>query len=141
MANPSPRDVQATLAEFTATEHRQWRAGQWRVQVAEVYVCGGGAHNTDLMRRLHHKLAPARLDNTAAIGMDPNWVEAATFAWLASQTLAGVAGNAPVVTGAAGPRVLGGIYPGGQLKINIVLLSQSGEPQRGPIGNGFDKGL
>jgi len=44
--------------------------------------------------------------------MDPDWVEAVTFAWLAHRTLAGLAGNAPAVTGAAGPRVLGGIYPG-----------------------------
>jgi len=82
------------------------------VEVSEIYVCGGGAHNTDLMRRLHHKLAPAKLDNTSVIGMDPDWVEAATFAWLAGQTLGGLAGNAPAVTGAAGSRVLGGIYPG-----------------------------
>ncbi len=82
------------------------------MDVSEIYVCGGGAHNTDLMRRLYHKLAPAKLDNTSVIGMDPDWVEAATFAWLAGQTLNGLAGNAPIVTGAAGERVLGGIYPG-----------------------------
>ncbi len=82
------------------------------VDVSEIYVCGGGAHNTDLMRRLYRKLAPATLASTSAIGMDPDWVEAATFAWLASQTLSGLPGNAPVVTGAAGIRVLGGIYPG-----------------------------
>jgi len=108
-----PRDVQATLAELTAASIASGVLGSG-LQVAQVYVCGGGAHNTDLMRRLYHKLAPARLDNTAVIGMEPDWVEAATFAWLASQTLAGVAGNAPVVTGASGPRVLGGIFPGGR---------------------------
>jgi anhydro-N-acetylmuramic acid kinase len=108
-----PRDVQATLAELTATSIANGVLGSG-LHVAEVYVCGGGAHNTDLMRRLYHKLAPARLDNTAAIGMDPDWVEAAMFAWLASQTLGGLAGNAPVVTGADGLRVLGGIYPGGR---------------------------
>ena len=46
------------------------------------------------------------------LGLDPDWVEAAAFAWLARETLAGRPGNAPAVTGAAGPRVLGGIYPG-----------------------------
>jgi anhydro-N-acetylmuramic acid kinase len=108
-----PRDIQATLAELSATSIANGVLGSG-LHVAEVYVCGGGAHNTDLMRRLYHKLAPASLDNTAAIGMDPDWVEAATFAWLASQTMAGFTGNAPVVTGADGPRVLGGIYPGGR---------------------------
>jgi anhydro-N-acetylmuramic acid kinase len=57
-------------------------------------------------------MAPALVDTTSAIGLDPDWVEAATFAWLARQTLGGLAGNAPVVTGAAGARVLGGVYPG-----------------------------
>ena len=33
------------------------------------------------------------------------------FAWLARQTLLGLPGNLPSVTGAAGPRVLGAIYP------------------------------
>ena len=107
----APRAVQATLAEFTALSiARAITASQ--VDVSEVYICGGGAHNTDLMRRLYHKLSPARLDTTAAIGMHPDWVEAATFAWLASQSLNRLSGNAPVVTGAAGPRVLGGVYPG-----------------------------
>ncbi len=109
--NPSPRDIQATLAELTAITIANAIRGS-TVEVSEIYVCGGGAHNTDLMRRLHHKLAPAKLDNTSVIGMDPDWVEAATFAWLAGQTLGGLAGNAPAVTGAAGSRVLGGIYPG-----------------------------
>jgi anhydro-N-acetylmuramic acid kinase len=64
------------------------------------------------MRRLQRHLAPASLASTASIGMDPDWVEAVTFAWLAHRTLAGLAGNAPAVTGARGPRILGGVYPG-----------------------------
>ena len=107
----NPTDVQATLAELTATTITNAVAG-CGVAVAEIYVCGGGAHNPDLMRRLEQQLAPATLATTAAIGVDPDWVEAVTFAWLAHRTLEGFAGNAPAVTGASGPRVLGGIYPG-----------------------------
>lgn len=103
-------DVQATLAQLTAaTVARAIHASP--VAVSEVYVCGGGAHNSDLMRRLGQLLAPARVDATTALGIDPDWVEAMTFAWLAQRTLAGLAGNAPAVTGANGERVLGGIYP------------------------------
>ncbi|QIB66014.1 anhydro-N-acetylmuramic acid kinase [Kineobactrum salinum] len=105
-----PRDVQATLAEFTAASIAR-AIGNWELRVDEVYVCGGGARNTDLMRRLYQKLAPARLDTTAVLGIDPEWVEAAAFAWLAWRSMEGLAGNAPQVTGAAGTRVLGGIYP------------------------------
>ena len=104
-------DVQATLAELTATSIAL-AINNCGIDVAEVYTCGGGAHNGDLMRRLQQRLGPALLASTAALGMDPDWVEAVTFAWLAHRTLAGLAGNAPAVTGAAGPRVLGGIYPG-----------------------------
>jgi anhydro-N-acetylmuramic acid kinase len=64
------------------------------------------------MERLQSQLAPATVQSTAAIGIEPDWVEAATFAWLAKQTLEGLPGNSSVVTGAAGLRVLGGIYPG-----------------------------
>ncbi len=104
-------DVQATLAELTAVTIAQAIRG-CGFEVAEVYSCGGGTHNGDLMRRLQRQLAPASLAPTTAIGMDPDWVEAVTFAWLAHRTLEGLAGNAPVVTGARGVRVLGGIYPG-----------------------------
>lgn len=109
---PLPQDVQATLAELTAASIANGVKNNG-LEVAEVYICGGGAHNRDLMSRLQRKLAPAVVGTTSAIGLDPDWVEAATFAWLARQTLGGLAGNAPVVTGAAGARVLGGVYPGG----------------------------
>ena len=59
------------------------------------------------------QLAPIATGVTSAVGIDPDWVEAATFAWLASRTLQSLAGNCPHVTGAEGPRVLGGIYPAG----------------------------
>jgi anhydro-N-acetylmuramic acid kinase len=51
-----------------------------------------------------------RVDTTAAHGLDPDFVEAAAFAWLAARTLAGEPGNVPTVTGARGPRVLGSVH-------------------------------
>ena len=105
----SPQDVQATLVELTSTSI----AGAIRrypLDVQEIYICGGGVHNSHLMQRLASHLAPAAVTSTASIDMDPDWVEAATFAWLASRTLNGMTGNSPVVTGACGPRILGGIY-------------------------------
>jgi 1,6-anhydro-N-acetylmuramate kinase len=48
---------------------------------------------------------------TAALEMDPDWVEATAFAWLAKQTLNGRPGNLAAVTGAGGSRVLGANYP------------------------------
>jgi anhydro-N-acetylmuramic acid kinase len=48
--------------------------------------------------------------STADVGVDPDFVEAMAFAWLAKQCLQGKPGNLVEVTGAAGPRVLGAIY-------------------------------
>lgn len=112
-AELDPRDVQATLAELTARGIADAISASTH-RPGEIYICGGGARNTDLMRRIYRLLAPARLEDTSALGIDPDWVEAVAFAWLASRTLAGLHGNAPQVTGAEGARVLGGIYPGGR---------------------------
>lgn len=107
-----PRDVQATLCQFSA----QAIADSLRAEALEVdalYVCGGGAHNPDLLRRLAQLLPQIEVGTTAELGVAPDWVEAALFGWLASRTLAGLSGNAEIVTGAAGARVLGAVYPGG----------------------------
>jgi anhydro-N-acetylmuramic acid kinase len=103
-------DVQATLAELTAATI----ATAIRVelpQCREVLVCGGGAHNGDLMRRLR-RLTGAAVDTTDAYGVSPDWVEGAAFAWLARARLRELQGNVPSVTGARRPAVLGGVYWG-----------------------------
>lgn len=104
------RDVQATLAELSARSIAG-AVNEYCARAEELYVCGGGAHNLDLLGRLRHNLPGRRIDTTAALGIDPDWVEAIAFAWLAKQTLAGRTGNLPAVTGAGGERVLGAIYP------------------------------
>jgi anhydro-N-acetylmuramic acid kinase len=107
----APEDVQATLLELTcATITTAIECSL--PTVSEIYVCGGGSHNRHLMRVLAQRLSPIPVLSTAAIGIAPDWVEAATFAWLASRTLNGLGGNSPVVTGAVGDRILGWIYPG-----------------------------
>jgi anhydro-N-acetylmuramic acid kinase len=108
--NERPQDVQATLLELTAQGISQ-AVAKYCAQAAAVYVCGGGAHNGTLMARLKALLPACRLADTAALGLDPDWVEALAFAWLAQQTLLRAPGNLPEVTGARGPRILGAIYP------------------------------
>ena len=78
----------------------------------QVLVCGGGIHNLALMEQLQHELPQCRIESTSHFGADPDWVEAIAFAWLARQTLLGLSGNLPSVTGARHPVVLGGIYQG-----------------------------
>ena len=103
-------DVQATLLELTAASV----AGALRAQQPQtrrVLVCGGGVHNPRLLRRIAAHLPDAVVESTAAQGLDPDFVEAMGFAWLARETLAGRPGNLPSVSGAKGPRVLGVVYP------------------------------
>jgi anhydro-N-acetylmuramic acid kinase len=103
-----PEDVQATLLEYTAASV----AAEVRRHAPEaaVYACGGGAHNAALLAALARRLAPNRVATTVALGLDPDYVEAIAFGWFARRTLAGLPSNAPGVTGAHGPRILGGIY-------------------------------
>jgi anhydro-N-acetylmuramic acid kinase len=110
LAEPAAADVQSTLADLTAESIARGIRSSG-VRVDETYVCGGGAHNKELLRRLQARLPASTVDTTARLGIDPDWVEAATFGWLAHRTLEGLAGNAPAVTGARAPRILGGIYP------------------------------
>lgn len=106
----SPVDVQATLLEFTARSLadaiRHACAG-----AREVYICGGGAHNLELMVRLRTLMPDLLVETTHTLGIDPDWMEAVAFAWLARQALHAQPGNLPSVTGARGERILGAIYP------------------------------
>ncbi|MCX2983318.1 anhydro-N-acetylmuramic acid kinase [Halieaceae bacterium IMCC14734] len=103
----APVDVQATLTEYTALTISECLPAT----VQEVYMCGGGALNSHLMQRLQAHSPTATVTTTGALGIDPQWVEAAAFAWLAFQCLEHLPGNNSGVTGASGPRVLGGVFP------------------------------
>ena len=101
----SAQDLQATLLELTALT-----IGDALKPFAteQILVCGGGVHCPPLLARLaHHCGVPVR--STAEFGIDPDFVEAAAFAWLARETLEGRPGNRPEVTGASGLRVLGAV--------------------------------
>lgn len=105
------QDVQSTLAQLTADSIAKAVEQHLPHSVDEIYVCGGGTHNLDLMARLGKRFKPVPVETTAALGIDPDWIEAAAFAWLAHQTLEQRPGNLPSVTGARRPVILGGIYP------------------------------
>ena len=109
LGQAAPEDVQATLLALTARTIA-FHVTRWAPGTQEVLVCGGGCHNALLMAQLAAGLAPARVTTTAEAGVDPDWVEAMAFAWLAARTLSGQPGNLPSATGASRPVVLGGIY-------------------------------
>ncbi len=103
------QDVQATLCELTARSVAD-AIRCYAPATEELFVCGGGAHNEELLRRLDVDLPRTRIDTTAAAGLDPDWVEAAAFAWLAMRRLQNQPGNLPGVTGASRNCLLGAIH-------------------------------
>ena len=108
--NESAADVQATLLALSVrTVADALQASQPATR--RLIACGGGVHNPVLMAALADALPGVHVESSAGHGLDPDCVEAMAFAWLARETLANRPGNLPAVTGAAGPRVLGGIYP------------------------------
>lgn len=105
----SAQDVQATLLELSAVTIANLLHSQQPL-TRRLLACGGGVRNTRLMTRIAELVPQAQVESTSAYGLDPDFLEAMAFAWLARQTLAGLPGNLPAVTGARGPRVLGAIH-------------------------------
>jgi anhydro-N-acetylmuramic acid kinase len=105
-------DVQATLVELTTVTIAN-AISQLPQRTESFYVCGGGAHNEYLLERLEANLPQGKLATTEALGLDPDFVEAATFAWLARERINLRAGNIPEVTQAQHACILGGIYVSG----------------------------
>ena len=110
--NLAAQDIQASLCELTAQTISDAIINSLPT-AKRVLICGGGAHNSALMQRLDELLIEQQVDSTAKEDIDPDWVEAMAFAWLAKQTLENKPGNLPDVTGATQKVVLGAIYPSG----------------------------
>ena len=108
----APADVQRTLQSLTchsiASQLPTHRDAPTRT---ELFVCGGGAHNAPLLAELAALLPDWHLTSTAQLGLAPDWVEGAAFAWLAQRFIQRKPGNLPAVTGASRPAVLGALYP------------------------------
>lgn len=105
-----PADMLATLCELTA---RSICLGieQLKQPVDQCFICGGGAHNTFLMQRLKVNLPRnCQLSTTNELGIDPDYVEAIAFAWLARQCLLSRPGNLPSVTQSRKSAILGSIH-------------------------------
>lgn len=103
-------DVQATLVALTAQSIADAVTRTLGAQEVGVFVCGGGARNPVLMRALQARLPECSVETTAVLGVDPAWVEALAFAWLAQQRILGEVGNCTAVTGASRRAVLGGVW-------------------------------
>lgn len=102
-------DVQASLSAFTATTIKN-AINEYANEAEEIIVCGGGVHNDFLLQQLKAFLPNIEINSSKKYGLDPDYIEATAFAWLAKQTMEHKAGNLPEVTGAKRAVVLGGVY-------------------------------
>ncbi|ATP10592.1 anhydro-N-acetylmuramic acid kinase [Aeromonas salmonicida] len=108
----APVDVQRTLQALTCHSiARQLPALDEAQSRPELFVCGGGAHNAPLLSELANLLPGWRIASTTELGIAPDWVEGAAFAWLAQRFIHRKPGNLPAVTGASRLAVLGALYP------------------------------
>ncbi len=105
-----PVDVQATLLALTC-ESIANAVNNFCTGTEELYLCGGGAHNTALTNLLQQCLPLCQIQKTDSLGIPADWMEAIAFAWLARQTMNLRPGNLPAATGASHACVLGAIYP------------------------------
>ena len=106
-------DIMATLCALTVTTvadalHRA--AGETVAQGFELIACGGGCHNPELLRRLAEIDGVSHLATTADFGIDPDYVEATLFAWLAAQRIAGQSVDTRTITGARHRVMAGSVY-------------------------------
>ena len=109
-SNARPVDVQATLAELTAAAC-SGDVLRHQPDLRQLIVCGGGALNGHLVRRLRALLPDAQVSSSADRGLAPLQVEATAFAWLARKSVLREKLELKSTTGAKGARVLGCVYP------------------------------
>lgn len=97
--------VQRTLTELTAVSISHHIPDKM-----PIFLCGGGVKNTFLIERLAALNPENTISTTDDLGINPDFVEAAAFAFFAKQTLKKQPSNLPEVSGAKGSRILGAIY-------------------------------
>jgi anhydro-N-acetylmuramic acid kinase len=106
--NLTAEDIQRTLLEFTAITICDQIVQQ--SSACDVYVCGGGALNPVLMQRLNDLMPEHSVYTTETLGINPMFVEAVAFAWLAEQRVLEKTVPLKAVTGAQRDAILGCVY-------------------------------
>jgi len=111
------QDIQATLLQLTAlTIAAEIR--RLAIEPKQVLICGGGAHNQQLIKVLANELHDLPLQSTSALGISADYLEAMMIAWLAEKTMNDIPLDMSTITGAKRKAVLGVIYPAGIDKRN-----------------------
>lgn len=105
-----PVDVQATLLAFTAHGIANSLLKSRFSSLKHLYLCGGGSHNQHLINTLSNLLPEVSVQSSEVVGINPDYLEAMMFAWLASQTINKKPIPLSSITGSKSPQILGAIY-------------------------------
>ncbi len=101
-------ELVSTLTQLTVESIAQ-AYRDWLGPIDRVILCGGGARNPELVRRLAAELSPVPVETLEALGWDAGAKEAVAFAVMGYETLRGHSSNIPSATGASRPVVQGKI--------------------------------
>jgi len=104
----SATDIQRTLLELTVQSVAD-AVLLCDLKTSTVLSCGGGMHNKILLKLIAAKLG-LKVIQTDDVGVNGDYLEAMTFAWLAKRRIEALPGNLPSVTGAKTAKILGAVY-------------------------------
>jgi anhydro-N-acetylmuramic acid kinase len=110
-AGGSADDVLATLGALTVESIARAARDFFPRAPQRWLLCGGGVHNPALVDGLRERLSPARVETTAAFGVEPDALEAVAFALLGWCAARGRPSNLPRATGATRGVCLGSATP------------------------------
>jgi len=85
----SNEDLVCTLSAFTAKSIADFILSNFRANDIKLFVSGGGAKNVFIMNHLQQALPQATINDTTALGIDPDAKEAILFALLGNEALCG----------------------------------------------------
>ena len=100
-------DVQSTLNRLTVKTITSQISNLCNQKI-DVYLCGGGVHNSFLVSEIEKSLG-YKVSSTQTLGIDPDYVEAISFAWFAYQRINNNSFNLSEITGSKGKILLGEI--------------------------------
>jgi anhydro-N-acetylmuramic acid kinase len=109
LIDESPEDVQATLLALTVQSIKQ-AVQSLPATIDEIFVYGGGIHNTYLIEQLAAAFAPTPVASTEVLDIKPMDMEALLFAWLAKCRIEKKVIATQTITGSRSQGLLGALY-------------------------------
>lgn len=98
--NIDKKDVITTLTTFSAANIAGHITNNFKQETTKIFISGGGAKNIYMLEQLKTLLSWATIEDTGAIGIDPDAKEAVLFALLGNEAICGeplIIGNNPAV--------------------------------------------